>query len=481
MPETDKYSETAIHEWTDELFLEKGDRTNWYKLTIYFENDTPKEYDFYSYDDSLTKEFILNDRFYVNDHELLIMDEAGEHYINRRNINQIDFLQRKLFVDSSVSESQTKEPEQSTDFFEIEEIHDFEQQIPVSHVAETRVELEEALSEEKPKKKIFSKVKKIKRPTVKKMKSKTFNQLFLIAIVFVLASGMIALIRTIMFDGRINQLESGQKEMMASDSRMEKTTVAQYPYEMNLFMQTFIEYYIPLSNDSSSMDERVETLNTFFSEEVSLDREISMVKRTLISSELANVVHKDVYSTAYYKVIYSLEIPVEQTREQEGTGVVETFVEYQKKQYTSFLSIDFIQQDRSFSIISYPYFSEQLVSHLEDAGVRKKEDANLAVDGEKLEEVKRFLTIFFEKYASGSKEELSYLMDEVEAMGGNYQLVEIESVEAYFRENSIIVYTQVQFNEKDSGLLHKEAFSIMLVEETNQFRAHKLVHNLGGL
>lgn len=478
--QTEAKLQEAIHEWNEELFLEKGDRTSWYKLTFFFEKDEPKEYDFYSYNDTLTKEFILNDRFYVNDHELLIIDEAGEHYINRKNISQIDFLQRKILTAASKEE---KEEEAPLSFKQ--DLNSAEQQVSVeiesTPSASSKAESGaggEASKEMKQSPK-FSKIKKTKRPSIKRMEAKTFNRLFLLVLLIILASGVLALIRTVVFDGRLVRLEASQKAA-ATENLEREAAVKDYPYELNLFMQTFIDQYIYLSNDSSQMDERAEKLNMFFSDEVLVEREISAVKRLLISSELAEVNDGEGFSTVYYKVIYSLEIPVEQSGELNEAGTAETYIAYQTKEHTAFLAIDFIQKDNGFSIISPPYFTERKINHLEGTTIKKQEEAGLAVNNEKLEDIRRFLVIFFEKYAGGSKEELSYLMADVESMGERYLLKEIESVDAYFSGEVIIVYTEVSFSEKESGVTHTEAFSVKLMEEANQFRASELVHNLGG-
>lgn len=477
----EEQNETAIHVWNEELFLEREDRTSWYKLTLFFENDSSKEYDFYSYNDNLTKEFILKDRFYVNDHELLIIDETGEHYINRKNIKQIDFLQRKLFVDSVFDEEKNGKNENTSQNHQLEKsISDTEPINTTVSPVETRVDLETDGPTASPKKPRFSKVKKVKRPSIKKMESKKFNRLFLIVFLSFLASGMIALIRTVVFESRIDRLELYQEKQTRQESGPGLSKITEYPYQLNIFMQTFIAHYIPLSNDSLLMEQRVEKLNEFFSEGISVDREVSTVKRTLISSELADIDHGEDHSTVCYKISYSLEIPVEQTRELESSGVVETYVDYQMKEQVAFLTIDFLQADTSFSIISYPYFRDRPLNHFETAAVRKKEDASLAVDGERLASIKQFLMIFFEKYASGSKEELAYLMSDVESMGMGYQLEAIQTVDAYDSEGSIVVYAEVKFKESESGLAHKEVFSIKLTEEENQFKVSALTHNLGG-
>ncbi|MBP1046332.1 conjugal transfer protein [Enterococcus sp. BWM-S5] len=475
--ETVSEKEPAIKEWDEELYTEKGDRACWYKLTFFFENDSPREYDFYSYNENLTKEFILNDRFYVNDHEMLIVDENGEHYINRKNIDQIDFLQRKLFVTPpAIEESLERMPEKNNR--NAKEVDKVREVAPLL-VEEKPTSLKEAQGQSTLKLS-FSNGKKGKNPSLKKMEVKKFNRLFLIIMISILSAGLIGLIRTVLLDYRIGQLEVDQRLLLRETSAINTSENLEYPYEMNLYMQSFIDIYIPLSNDVSAMDERIAGLNGYFSEGVSLEREVSTVKRVLISSEIADVAYGETVSTVCYKVAYSLEVPVERTIEATGEAAAETYLEYQVKEQTVFLAIDFVQNDGRFSIISYPYFSERQTNQLVANSVRKAEVFDQTVESEKLESIQQFLMIFFEKYADGTKEELSYLMLDVESMGGNYQLKEIESVEAYAYEDFIVVYTKVKFSDTASGITHKEAFSIKLVEENNQFKASELVHNLGG-
>lgn len=470
----------AINMWTEELYLEKGDRTNWYKVTIFFKNDVPKEYDFYSYNDKLTKEFILNDRFYVNEFELLIVDESGEHYINRKNIEQIDFLQRRLFVDSSDIDSMLSEAvEQDVLHKESADSAKFSEELESSiSIDESNDGLGESVIDfqNKPR---FTKIRKDPRPSLKKMEAKTINLVFLFLLVIVVGSGLLALIRTIVFDYRIVQLEASQQSSANKENEMSDTAMVGYPYGLNLFMQTFIEAYIPLSNDSSEMEKRVENLNRFFSAGLSLEREVSTAKRELISSELAGVEHQDNYSTVHFRILYSLEIPEEKTREL-PEGSVETYIEYQTSEHIVFLALDFIQEGKQFAIVSYPYFKEETLEHL-DIKMQKEEAAERLVAHEELESVRRFLTIFLDKYAGGTKDELSYLMNNAESMGGGYRLKELNSVNAYSYEEFIIAYVEAVFIDDISSLTHKEVFSIKLIEDDGQFKASELRHNLGGI
>lgn len=144
------------------------------------------------------------------------------------------------------------------------------------------------------------------------------------------------------------------------------------------------------------------------------------------------------------------------------------------------MNIDFIEKENQYSIISTPYFLDFSVSSAGFEGVAKKEESATALNADQLKEIQTFLDIFFEKYASGTHEELQYFMKNVESLGGGYKVEAIESVEAFSHEEYTTVYVKLTFTEKDSGLKHKESFSLKLIKEEKQYKVSELKHNLGG-
>ncbi|MBL1228942.1 conjugal transfer protein [Enterococcus sp. BWB1-3] len=478
----------AINDWTEELFTEKGDRTYWYRISIFLENGESSEYDFYSYNNSLTKEYILKDRFYVNDHELLIVDEAGEHYINRKKIEQIDFLRRKILENQQAADANEEKKlerttsDASSDFMlETEGIPAELLKELAADYTEKRVWENHKKSSEKPR--LFSKNKKIKRPSIRKVEAKKVDRIFISIIVVILCSGLFALMRTFGIGAKVEKVSATQNRMTEQlDLQSMAMNTDGYPFEMNRFMQSFIDQYIPLSNDSSAMVERAEQLKNFCIEGVSFNQEVSSVKRVLVSSELSEVKKQDTFSTACYKVTYSLEIPKEQVRQVSGQNENEweTYLEYSWEEQTVYLAIDFIGEDGLFSIISYPYFKDLEQRKIETNELVRNELHDTAVNDEQIEEINQFLAIFYAKYAGGSREELSYLMDEAESLGGNFQLKDFELMEAFDQGTHFTVYSKANFTEEKSGFAHKENFSMQLIKENGQLKIKELTHNLGG-
>lgn len=475
-----------------ELYTEKGDRTWWYKITIFFPEKAPLEFDFYSYSDDVTREYILNDRFYVNDREILIVDEEGEHYYNQNKIEKIDYLQRKVIAPSNIEaeesfEDDVKQIEKET-FEEIESVHSKKEVESVSQIeiADSFEKKDQSLFEDQSKKRRFLKKSKVKNPNIKKMEAKTFNWIFVGVICFMVFSGVFALFRTFGIGGRLDVVQADLSKVSKLSSDVTGGDAQEsYPFELNEFMQKFIELYVPVSNDNTAMDERAEKLKDYLSSNVSLDKEISMTTRKLISSELNNIEKHDKFTTAQYKVVYSLEIPHEKNKEVTTDKKVndvekEPFIEYETQEKTTFLNVDYVEKDNKFSIVSYPYFSVSKKLTMVNEGLSKNEQAATALNGDQLKEVESFLDIFLAKYASGSTEELQYLMKSVESLGDNYELKDVESIEVFSHKDYITVYTKANFIEKSSKLPHKEVFSLKLVKENNQYKIDELRHNLGG-
>ncbi|MBL1226501.1 conjugal transfer protein [Enterococcus sp. BWR-S5] len=473
--------EVASIQSDKELYTERGDRTHWYKVTIAFDTGDVYEYDFYSYSEDFSREEILNKRFYVNDREIMIVDETGEHYINRNKIEQIDFLERKVLVTETNSE-------ESGDSFEeqIEEIEKEEKEIvepdPMpeeeTELIEEKEEIESALS----KRGRFFKTKKVKRPAIKKMEVKKFNRIFMALMVFFLFSGVFSLFRTFGIGGRVSQVQAVQEELSEKVQSESGAAGESYPFEVNSFMKEFISEYIFLSADQDQMKARKENLKKFYASNVSTEGDELSTSRKLVASELSEIKQHEDYSTATYRVVYAVDIAHEEIKKEKNGDSFEdvSYIEYETQEKTVLMNIDFIEKENQYSIISTPYFSALSVSSADFEGVTKNEESGKALNADQLKELQTFLDIFFEKYATGTHEELQYFMKNVESLGGGYKVEAIESVEAFSHEEYTTVYVKVTFTEKDSGLKHKESFSLKLIKEEEQYKVNELKHNLGG-
>ena len=467
-----------IQKQSKELFTEKGDRTHWYKITITFDTGEIREYDFYSYSSELSRDDIMNERFYVNDREIRIVDETGEHYINRNKVEQVDFLDRKLLADQIDSKESGDSFENDVREIEHQEVKESKVPVDLFDVEEEK-EIENTLS----KKGRFYREKKVKRPSIKKMEVKTFNRLFLSFVAFVLISGVFGLFRTFGLASRIDQVQVNQENQKNVNSDVVEVAES-YPFATDSFLSEFITQYMYLSADSEEMNSRKETLSKFFSSNVSSESEDASTSRKLVSSQLNGIVDHENYLTASYRVVYTVDIPFEEIKKEKNGDTFEdvSYIEYETREKTVLMNIDYIEQDGQYSIISLPSFSAFEDRTMDYEGIPKNEESNTTVSADELKEVQTFLNIFFEKYANGTNEEITYLMKDlaVESLGGGYEVEEVSSVEAYTHEGFITVYAKVTFVESDSGLKHKEAFSMKLVKEEKQFKVNELKHNLGG-
>lgn len=476
--------EVAPMQSDKELYTERGDRTHWYKVTISFDTGSVHEYDFYSYSANFTREEILNKRFYVNDREIMIVDDTGEHYINRSKIEQIDFLERKILVAETDSEESGDSFEEQVEEIEKEEKEvvkpDSVDSVPKeeTELIEEKEEIESALS----KRGRFFKTKKVKRPAIKKMEVKKFNRIFMAFMVFFLFSGVFSLFRTFGIGGRVSQVQAVQEELSEKVQSESGTSSESYPFAVNSFMKEFISEYIFLSADQDQMKARKENLKKFYASNVSAEGDELSTSRKLVASELSEIKDHGDYSTATYRVVYAVDIPYEEIKKEKNGDSFEdvSYIEYETQEKTVVMNIDFVEKENNYSIISTPYFSALTISDTEFEGVVKNEESGKALNADRLKELQTFLDIFFEKYATGTNEELQYFMKNVESLGGGYKVEAIESVEAFSHEEYTTVYVKVTFTEKDSGLKHKESFSLKLIKEEEQYKVNDLKHNLGG-
>ena len=91
------------------------------------------------------------------------------------------------------------------------------------------------------------------------------------------------------------------------------------------------------------------------------------------------------------------------------------------------------------------------------------------MDEKNTSSIKKFLPVFFDKYALSDKTDLKLMMKNPVLMGGNYQVKDIEegSTIFYQKKGKTMVQVAVNFEEKETGAVHTEHFTLALTKQSN--------------
>lgn len=458
---------TSVKKEESKIYLVKGDRTDSYKITVRL-NDEIYEKEYYAYDSTISREQILNEFYYVNEREIVLIDEEGEHYYNQQAIERIDFIHRKILTSQIDQEEQevTDVPEKQ-EVLQQEQIRENEGKEETEEKQEidndSNVSNEEQLStvelESKPKK--FFKKDKTRKQSLKPMQAKTFNRLFLASLVLLVSISVLGFTRTLGLSSRVDKVQASVTQLPKEFAGSNESNYSSI-YRMNFYMEGFFEAYIPLSTNSVEMSTRNEALKSYFADNVSLKLESSTINREFISSELIDVDTTDKIIHAKYRVVSLTEQAEEKVKDQ------------------SVYVVHLVENNGKFSLVSLPSISKNESFKTGFSGIEVEEEGNKLTDADH-KNVNDFCELFLKKYASGTEAELEYMMNDVESMGEAYTLESIDTSEYYDSEGSIHGYVRATFKENTTSALHQEDFSFEISKEGDQYKIIKMNHYLGGL
>lgn len=455
---------TIVKNEESKIYLVKGDRTDSYKITVRLNNEV-YEKEYYAYVSTISREQILNEFYYVNEREIVLIDEEGEHYYNQQAIERIDFIHRKILTSQIDQEEQevTDVPEKQ-EVLKQEQIRENEGKEEKQEIDnDSNVSNEEQFStvalESKPKK--FFKKDKNRKQSLKPMQAKTFNRLFLASLVLLVSISVLGFTRTLGLSSRVDKVQASVTQLPKEFAGSNESNYSSI-YRMNFYMEGFFEAYIPLSTNSVEMSTRNEALKSYFADNVSLKLESSTVNREFISSELIDVDTTDKIIHAKYRVVSLTEQAEEKVKDQ------------------SVYVVHLVENNGKFSLVSLPSISKNESFKTGFSGIEVEEEGNKLTDADH-KNVNDFCELFLKKYASGTEAELEYMMNDVESMGEAYTLESIDTSEYYDSEGSIHGYVRATFKENATSALHQEDFSFEISKEGDQYKIIKMNHYLGGL
>ncbi|QPR75173.1 conjugal transfer protein (plasmid) [Bacillus licheniformis] len=100
---------------------------------------------------------------------------------------------------------------------------------------------------------------------------------------------------------------------------------------------------------------------------------------------------------------------------------------------------------------------------------------------EQKQQVENWLKDFFKKYADGTTDDLTYMMEKPQALNGQRSFVGLENTKIYpSGKNGFVVKTNVKFQEKDVAIENTESFTIHLTKRDGKYFVEKMENTLGG-
>lgn len=225
-----------------------------------------------------------------------------------------------------------------------------------------------------------------------------------------------------------------------------------------------------IPNDKTGLEKRNNQLKKYFSFTTDFST-IESDKRVLTTKALYDVEKQKEYYLAKYVVNYDV---ITKKVGSDGKAMDD------KLSKTVLLTIPARYEKGKFTIIDYPYFSS--LPNLQSSSVidlPTDVDKSEVVPSKDSEKISTFLNQFLDKYATGKKDDLVYMMEIPEGLNGLYEFKETVNT-VYKTGDSYTVFSKVTFVEPSGTMTHVENMKLTLVNKDGKYFITKLEHVLGG-
>lgn len=336
--------------------------------------------------------------------------------------------------------------------------------------------------------KVYQKLKHIKKPEKEKVSVKKDNTKKVAMLVWSLIIGIFFISFLSVFVSLSTRSALNDTNRLLS-SYEDKQNDEDIPInEADEFLNDFISVFMNIKNEDDYLNERKENLNSFLANKEDLDIEVSSIfnqddikgDRILKSQKLISYdSNNDIFQ---YKVEFDSKVENEiENKVTKGKGKkkkteVKTEIEEEVESHVLVLNIPVVYEAGKFNVSAVPYFEQ--VPNLKGDIELEIDDIDLdEINGEDEKEIEEFVINFFEKYASETVEELSYLMEEPVSLNGALDLDEITNLKVYDSDEGYVVTATVHFKDKLNGISQYENVRLEISENGNNYYIDSFEHN----
>lgn len=259
--------------------------------------------------------------------------------------------------------------------------------------------------------------------------------------------------------------------------------------KMEIFANQVVDEYMNIPRDSDQKKAREEALKSYYAEGLAVDLTGDVGGyRKLNNKTLYDVQFADDKAILQYRVDYDnvavqeKEREVEKKKGKKKQKVKEKYEEEKKTGRSMLLNVPVKASKGGYAVVSNLYFTP--LPDVKTKGVQSEtnplEDESEIQDAQK-QQIQNWLNDFFKKYADGTTDDLTYMMEKPQALNGQRSFVSLENLKVYASgKNGYIVKTNAKFQEKDLGIENTESFTMHLSKRDGKYFVEKMENTLGG-
>lgn len=224
------------------------------------------------------------------------------------------------------------------------------------------------------------------------------------------------------------------------------------------FVLSYAEVYFTWKPDKETLDERLEQLKDYTTEELQKVSEESIQEDipTISSVEEAKIWEIEKTSKKEYRVVFSVTQKIREGKKKES--------------YQSFYETR-VHKDASGSMVILQ--NPTICGAYEKSGYSEKTVTNDgSVDSNEQMEIEEFLVTFFRLYPTADEKELSYYikgdtLKPIRQESGVYVLSEVELVSAVKEKKNVKVQVNVKYLDQETKLIQISQYDLLLEKDDN--------------
>ncbi|MFG6150612.1 conjugal transfer protein [Halobacillus sp. B23F22_1] len=257
--------------------------------------------------------------------------------------------------------------------------------------------------------------------------------------------------------------------------------------EVEIYGNQVVDAYINIPQDGEERQDTLDGLESYYAEDVpipsyqDLNGYRSLDEKTLYNIEE----HKD-WIVLQYRVDYTNVTIEEVEKEVEKDGdddesKTETVEEEEENTQSALLNIPIQADERQYSVVEQPYFTEIPSLMGEGEKITDSMEGQEEVSTQEVQEVKTWLEDFFTTYANDEPEDMEYIMEEPQTLGGLQSFVALDDPTIYRDgEQQYVVKTGATFEDEDIKARHQENFTLEIEKKDGRFYVNEFNNTLGG-
>lgn len=280
---------------------------------------------------------------------------------------------------------------------------------------------------------------------------------------FLIISGPLAVSRTTRISNENRYIKKKYSDLKAELDKAQTGSDGYNP-ALGRYMNRFVTAYITMTGQTADLKNWQDGLKPYLA--TNLDASKLIESNDLKAQKLTNLAIVAMYVKNNVKIA---QLKVDYQIQMDGGD------NWASK--SIYLNVPYAVRNNKFTVVADPFVTQELntTGHVAKAATRNDKDLPLNDTGV-VDDVTNFSNKFFDKYASSNTDEMSFIMADPVALGGEYTVKDVNVARVTGSKNKPEVSGSVTFTQKDTNVSHTEQFDLKLTKQKGTYFVLDFTH-----